>query len=83
MNKDLQNFSTDLLRISYWIYDGRLDLAKKMLKRCKLMYNKIEKEIGCYKNIWEEIEKIENIEGGRNAASERASTASVILLHKS
>ena len=79
MKQDLLNLSTDLLRISYWIYDGRLDLANKFLSLCRKKYSKVNSRLGCYDNVWKEIDKIKKLEGGREKAAERASTASVIL----
>ena len=83
INKDCANFSADLRRIAYWIYEKRFNLAKKMLGKCKLLYREISPKVGCYENIWDEIKKIEKLEGGKNKAAERASTASVILLNNS
>ena len=83
MRQDLRNFSTDLLRISYWIYQGNNKLAKKFIGIGREKYSGISKEIGCYKDIWEEIGKIERMDGGKDKAAERASTASIILLHNS
>lgn len=81
MNRDLLNLSTDLRRISDWIIAGDLDLARKFLTICKEKYINIPENIGSYKNIWQEIEKIEKLEGGKDKAAERASTASIILLN--
>lgn len=80
---DLIKFSVDLRRIAYWIYEGQLDVAKSMLAKCRLMYKGIDSKIACYDDFWQEITKIERLEGGRYKAAERASTASVILLHES
>lgn len=79
----MRNFSTDLLRISYWIYVGNNNLVKKFITLCKNKYDGVPKKIGCYRDIWEEIEKIERMDGGKYKAAERASTASVILFHNS
>lgn len=81
MNNDIANLSSDLKRISYWILDDRVDLVKRFLEIAKEKYKSIDEKIGGYNNIWEEIEKIENLEGGNERAAERALTASVILLH--
>jgi hypothetical protein len=59
MNIDLANFSTDLRRISYWYIEGNLRMANKFLKLSREKYKKIPTKIGCYKNIWEEINQIE------------------------
>ncbi len=45
------------------------------------MYQNINPKIRCYSNIWSELEKIANLEGGSSKVAERALTASVILLH--
>lgn len=79
MSQALLNFSTDLLRISGWIYDGRVELACKFLDRCKKEYAQIDPKIGCYSNLWEELERIKKLEGGCKRAAERASTVSVIM----
>ncbi len=83
MNLDLLNLSTDLRRISYWLYQDRVELAKQFLKQAKKTYQNINPKIGCYKNIWKEIEEISNLKGGLLRASERALTASLILKHRS
>ncbi len=83
MNKPLMNFSADLRRISYWIYDGRFTLASQMLKRCRVMYRDINKSVGCYDDIWEAIDNVEKLIGGKEKASERALTASNIFLNHS
>lgn len=83
MKKNLANLSADLRRISYWLYQGRIDLAQSFLKRCPQVYQGINPRISCYRNIWAELEKIANLEGGLVKASERALTASLILLHHS
>ena len=80
---DLANFAADLRRISYWTYKGQKSLAVSMLKKIKELYKGINPKIGCYENIWNEVEKIENLEGGKYKAAERALTASVILLGSS
>lgn len=80
MNIDLANFSTDLRRISYWIIEKDFEMAKKFLHLSKEKYKNVPTKIGCYKNIWTEISKIENMTTNREKASERAMTASVILL---
>jgi hypothetical protein len=83
MNIQIANFASDLRRISYFIYQNRNKLAKKFLTKSRKKYANIPREIGCYKNIWEEIGKIERLEGGKDKAAERASTASIILLNNS
>lgn len=83
MKNSLANLSTDLRRISYWLYQGRLDLAKLFLVHCQKTYRGLNPKIGCYKNIWIELKKIADLEGGQIEASERALTTSLILLHRS
>lgn len=82
MNYQLANLSTDLRRISYWVYDGRINLARKFLLKAKRKY-KINNSVGPFKDIWQEIEKIENLEGGKIVAADRASTLGSILLQES
>ena len=82
MNYQLANLSTDLRRISYWIYDGKTDLAKKFILNAKNKY-KIKSSIGPFNNIWVELKKIETLEGGRIRAADRASTIGSILLQES
>ena len=83
MNLGLANLSTDLRRISYWLYQGQIDLAKKFLERCPKTYSDLNPRISCFENIWDELKKIENLKEGRLKEAERALTASVILLHQS
>lgn len=80
MNKDLANFSTDLLRISYWIYHNEDNLAMKFLDLCRKNYSGVKTQAGCYENIWDEVKKIENIKANRMHAAERALTLSRILM---
>jgi len=82
MNNDLARFSTDLRRISYWIYEERFKLAQDFIDRCFKTYRNINPKVGCYKNIWSELEKIYSLRGGRKKAAERALTASQILLSR-
>lgn len=79
MKKDLGNFSTDLFRISYWILAKNSGLVKKFLQHCYKAYSDVGPKIGCYQNIWQELKKIENLQGGRLKSAERALTASRIL----
>ena len=82
MNVALANLSTDLRRISYWIYNGNIELGMDFLSRVKKMY-KIERSVGPFKDIWDEIEKVKSLEGGRVRAADRASTLASILLQES
>jgi len=79
-NKDFANFSTDLLRVSYWIYHRNDSLAMKTLDFCRKNYSGIKTQIGCYKNVWDEVKKIEAIKANRMQSSERALTLSRILM---
>lgn len=80
MNSDLANFSTDLLRISYWIFHNQDSMVKNFLSFCRRNYQNINPKIGCYSNIWEEIDKISGFETNRMQAAERALTLSRIIL---
>ena len=79
MKTDLANFSTDLRRVSYWIYEGRINLAINCLKDCRQKYHKVNSKTGGYKNIWDEVKKIESL---KDNASERALTLSIILKNR-
>lgn len=81
MNYELAKFSTDLRRISYWIYNGNNDLVKKFISKARSIY-KIAPSQGSYKDIWKEIEKIEKLDGGRIKAADRASTLSSIMFQE-
>lgn len=81
MNKDMANFSADLRRVALWIYKGQSNLALEVLELAKKKYSNIPVKIACYDNIWQEVEKIAKLEGGVKQSSERALTASVILLN--
>ncbi len=81
MNITYANFSTDLRRVSYWIYQGNFELSKKFLVSFKNKY-KIDGKIACFKNIWDEIDKLKKLKGGRLKASEGATTISSILLQE-
>jgi hypothetical protein len=83
MANSLADFSTDLRRISYWLYDGRTKLAKESLARCKKLFAAINPKIGCFENIWDEIDLISSLKEGRKKAAERALTLSRILYFKS
>lgn len=81
MNQDLANLSTDLRRISYWLYEGRMALAQKFLNEAPKKYSQINPKIGCYDNVWQELKKIESLKKNRLKAAEKSLTASTILLH--
>jgi hypothetical protein len=78
-----KNFAVDLRRISYWLHGGQIKLARKMLSKTKIMYAELDKKIGCFENIWDEIGKINSLEDGRLKASERALTLSTIIFNHS
>lgn len=80
MNNDLANFSTDLLRISFWIYHKNDTLADKFLDLCKQNYSGTKVQVGCYQNIWDEIDKIKRFKENRMQSAERALTLSRIML---
>lgn len=82
MNETLANLSCDLKRISYWIYEEKFSLAKKFLTLAKKRY-KINSKIGPFINFWDEVEKVEKLEGGKIRAADRATTLASILLLES
>lgn len=82
MNRTLANFSTDLRRVSNWVIGGRITLAKNLLFNAQKKYQGVER-VGPYKNVWDEVEKIKALEGGKSVAADRASTVSSILLQES
>lgn len=82
MNWGLAKLSTDLRRISYWIYEDQFELAKQFLKKAPQKYGLLERRVGCYQDIWLEIDKIAALQGGRLKTAERAMTASLIFLHE-
>jgi hypothetical protein len=82
MNIQLANFSTDLRRISNWICEGNFNMARDNIKRLKTKYENIT-SVGVYKNIWDEIEKIEQNKEGHLRSSDRATTLGSILLQES
>lgn len=82
MNLQLANLSTDLRRISNWIYQGKIDLVQENITRIKSKYVDIS-EVGIYKNIWSEIEKISKNKEGNVRSADRATTLGSILLQES
>lgn len=80
--KSYASLATDLRRISYWIYDGDIKLSRKFLDISKQKY-KIKSHVGCFNNIWNEIKKIRDLEGGKYVAADRAATLSSILMQES
>lgn len=80
MNRDLANFSTDLLRISYWIYHGQDLMASNFLNICKKNYRAINSKVGVYNDIWEEMDKISEFKQNRLQSAERALTLGRILM---
>lgn len=81
MNSQLGNFSADLRRISYWIVEGNYELSNHVIKLCKEKYKETV-SVGCFKNIWPEVEKIEKLVGGKYQAADRALTLSSILMQE-
>ena len=82
MNYQLANLSTDLRRVSNWIYEGKSDFVKKYLSKIESKY-KIDTPVGPFENIWNEIELIKSEKGGRVQTADRAGTLSSILLQES
>lgn len=81
MNVQLANLSTDVRRISNWIYDGRIELVRDNIKRIK-NNNANVKSVGIYENIWDELEKISNNKEGNVRSADRATTLGSILLQE-
>ena len=81
-NLDFANFSTDLRRISYWICQGRSDLASSMFRQAKEKYS-LPNKLGPFRNIWMEAEKIDDKSRKIIERSDRAATLSSILLQES
>ena len=82
MNYQLANLSTDLRRISYWIYYGRTDLAKEFISNAKNRY-KIKSSVGPFMDVWKEVEKIKLGKEGSVRAADRATTLASVLLQES
>ncbi len=82
MNIQLANLSTDLRRLSNWIYEGKYKTAKSFIAKIKHKY-KIENPVGIYKDVWKEIEIIGKNKEGRVRSADRAATLGSILLHES
>ena len=82
MKQQLANLSTDLRRVSYWIYGNNNKLASKQLDKINEKYD-IKQPIGPYNNIWDEINKVKTLKGGNIRAADRASTISSVLLQES
>ena len=81
MNYQLANLSTDLRRISYWIYEGKSDLVEKYFQKIEGKYQ-IDKAIGPFTDLGREIELIKSGKGGRVRSADRAGTLSSILLQE-
>ncbi|MFC1790752.1 hypothetical protein ACFLZP_04700 [Patescibacteria group bacterium] len=81
MNQPLANLSTDLRRISYWFYQGRTKLARKLLDHCLKTYSNLNTSIGCYPSLKKELLAIKKLSSQKLKAAEKALTASLILLH--
>jgi len=82
MNYQLASLSTDLRRISNWIYAGNNDLAKNYAAVIENKYKNI-KSVGIYKNVWQEIKIITDLKDGRERSADRATTLGSILLQES
>jgi len=82
MNIQLANLSTDLRRISNWIYEGKNDLVIEYISKFKEKYE-VNKSVGVYKDIWQEIEIIKTVRDGRIKSADRATTLSSVLLQES
>jgi hypothetical protein len=81
MNIQLANMSTDLRRMSMWIYNGKTELVKDVISKIKTKYKDVV-SVGVYQNIWNEIEKIDKNEGGNVRSADRATTLGSIILQE-
>lgn len=81
MNQQLANLSADLRRISYWIYQGRLELAESFLERDKKICCDLNHSFGLSKVI-AELNKISSLKEERLKTAERALTLSRIIFYK-
>jgi len=81
MNQQLANLSADLRRISYWIYQDRLELARQFLKQDLEKYKSLNCSIGV-SDLKTELEIIENLKETKLKTAERALTLSRIIFYK-
>jgi len=82
MNIQLANLSTDLRRISYWIYEGKTGFVKDYIFKIKNKYQ-IKSPVGPYENVWKEIDLIGSGIEDRLRSADRAGTLSSILIQES
>lgn len=78
MSSQTAKLSADLRRTAYWLYDNQISCAHNTLSRCISLYKNVDLQIGCYKNIRNEIKNIIK-EKNCKKASEKALTLSIIL----
>lgn len=78
MNNQIARLSTDLRRVSYFILDDEINLARKFIEKNLSHLDNIEISIGKH-TLVETLKLIKNLEGGKEKAAERAMTASIIL----
>lgn len=81
MNYQLASLSTDLKRVSYWIYQGKKVLVTDYLLTIKKKY-KIKAKIGPYNDIWKEIDLIGSAKEQDIRSADRATTLGSILLQE-
>jgi hypothetical protein len=82
MNMQIANLSTDMRRISNWIYEGKNNFVSEYMSKLKEKY-RINKSVGVYEDIWQEIEIIKTSRDGRIKSADRATTLASILLQES
>jgi len=82
MNYQLANLSTDLRRISNWIYEGKREFVKDYISKIEGKYQ-IDGPVGPFDDVWREIELIKVGNEGRIRSADRAGTLSSILLQES
>ena len=81
MNVQLANLSTDLRRVSNWIYEGKRGFVKEYLAKIEKKY-KIFEKVGPFEDVWEVMNKIKQGKGGRIRSADRATTLASILLQE-
>ncbi|KKR28266.1 MAG: hypothetical protein UT61_C0053G0002 [Candidatus Woesebacteria bacterium GW2011_GWA1_39_8] len=81
MNIQLANLSTDLRRISNWLYEGKIGFVNNYIVKIRDKYQ-IDNPVGPYDDVWKEIALIAQGHEGRLRSADRATTLSSILLQE-
>ena len=77
----LLRISTDLYRISYWLYRGQDKLAYQFLRHCHQFYSHLNCPIG-KSDLKTQLNLLTNSHESRAHTAERALTTSLLLLHQ-